>query len=143
MRYYELLVSIFEKEIGNIIEERRIENDFGRVYDAKFLYQDKIVVRIMFVEIEENMWVIHHELSKEDLTLLKKILYLCQRIERIGNTKSSSIQLSGDLQDVQQQHMLITMIKCRLQNFINLFTLFKTPGLKPHNIEKKILTTST
>ncbi|NMD68715.1 hypothetical protein HHO41_00335 [Bacillus sp. DNRA2] len=126
MRYYELLVSIFTKEIGYLIEETRIENKFASILAAEFLYQNKIYVKIIFIEIEPEVWVIHHELSREDHTLLKKMGYWCERISRIGNTKHVTILLSEDIQDVLRQNAITTKIKCSIQNFLNLFPLFNT-----------------
>ncbi|WP_147535805.1 hypothetical protein [Bacillus marasmi] len=129
MRYYELLVAIFEKEIGHLIEENRFHNEFGGVLTAKFLYQNRICVSMMFVEIKKGVWVIHHDFSMEEPFLLKKVLYLCERIERIGDTKRTTILLSEDLQDVKRQNIITTIIKAGIQNFFNLFTLFVSPVL--------------
>lgn len=140
MKYYHLLVSIFEKEIGNLIEEKIVENGMGGVLSAEFIYQNKINVKIIIIEVEEGTWVIHHELSREDPILLKKVGYLCGRIQRIGDTKQISILLSEDLQDVQQQNIFTTTIKCGLQNVLNLFTLFNAQAA---NERKSELTKTT
>lgn len=124
MRYFDLLVSIFTKEIGYLIEETRIENKSSSIFAAEFLYQNKIYVKIIFIEIEAGVWVIHHELSREDDTLLRKMGYWCERISRIGDTKHVTILLSEDIQDVLRQNIMTTKLKCSIQNLLNLLPLF-------------------
>lgn len=89
MKNIDLLISIFVKEAGPLkhVWESRISG----VYALEFIHK-KIILKILLIETEPNDWVIHHELSKENPFLLKKIVRLCERFQRIKD--SSDVKYS-------------------------------------------------
>ncbi|MBT2729511.1 hypothetical protein J7E63_21700 [Bacillus sp. ISL-75] len=131
MRNKDLIVSVFEKEIGPLKNERDSIYDNGSVYTFEFLHKSNITLRILLMEIKTNHWVIHHELSRENPFLLKRVVRTCERIQRIEETKFVSFSLSADLKDIQQERFLTTAVKCALQNGLNHLTLFRQDKEKP------------
>jgi hypothetical protein len=138
MKYLDFLISLFKKKIGPLVKEEHTSyqgND--RVIVLDFHYHNKIMVKIILMEIKPNRWVIHHECSRENPFLLIKVMRMCARIERIAESRHTSVNLSDDLKDVQEQSFLTTSIKCAIQNLLNCFTLFGGAKRKPIKLKLK------
>nr|WP_263324332.1 hypothetical protein [Neobacillus sp. Marseille-Q6967] len=115
----ELLVSIFKKELGGQkVEINHIYESQG-VLSFIFSYKNARTIKILLIETESNQWVIHHEVSKESPFLSKKIVQVCERVERIIGDKDLSISLSEDLIEIRKQPFIITALKSGLQNYLS------------------------
>lgn len=141
MDHKELLITIFEKEIGVLRGIREVKDSDSSLNAFEFDYKGKIDVRILLVMRTPNNWSIHHELSSESPILLKKIAYLCERFQRIKENKKTSISLSDDLLEIKQEMFIKTAIRSTLQNFLNrTFALFgetreKTSIIRNHSVK--------
>ncbi|MCQ6280029.1 hypothetical protein [Bacillus sp. EB600] len=131
MNNKELLVSLFEKEIGELHSE---SGDISSS-ELEFVYKGKITVKILLIETTPNHWFIYHDLSKENPFLLKKIARVCERIQRIKGNKNTTFRLSGDLVVIRKELFVKTAVKSAIQNvFTKHFTLFGDKQEKKENI---------
>jgi hypothetical protein len=142
MDHKELLITIFEKEIGVLRGVREVKDSDSSLNELEFDYKGKIDVKIFLVKRTANNWFIHHELSYENPFLLKKIAYLCERLQRIKESKNTSVILSDDLLEIKQETFVKTAVRSTLQNFLNgTFTLFgevKEKTIKIHSQSVKL-----
>jgi hypothetical protein len=142
MDHKELLITIFEKEIGVLRGVREVKDSDSSLNELEFDYKGKIDVKIFLVKRTPNDWFIHHELSYENPFLLKKIAYLCERLQRIKESKNTSVILSDDLLEIKQETFVKTAVRSTLQNFLNgTFTLFgdvKEKTIKIHSQSVKL-----
>lgn len=136
MKDIELLISKLEKDVGPIKEPPG--NDYMGIgfYSFEFIHNE-ITLKLLLIEAKPGNWVIHHELTKENPRLLKKIAGICERIQRIKEGKKISFSLSEDLQDIIGQSFLHTVIKSCIQNFLTKFCLFKDTEEKFLNVYNK------
>lgn len=136
MKDIELLISKLEKDVGPI-KETPANDDRGIGYYSFEFIHNEITLKILLIEAEPDNWVIHHELTKENPLLLKKIAGICERIQRIKEGKKVSFSLSEDLQEIIRQSFLHTAIKSCIQNFLMKFSLFKDTEEKFLNVYNK------
>jgi len=124
MNVKEILVIMFEKEIGDLKQESEIGTEDNKVYSLTFLHKNKITIKILLFQTDLTHWVIHHELSKEHHSLVKKIIRICGKIQRIKT--ENQLLLSKDLLEIGEGNFIKNFSKSILQNFLNKhFTLFK------------------
>jgi hypothetical protein len=124
MNVKEILVIMFEKDIGVLKQESKIGSESDIVYSLTFLHKNKISIKILLFQTDLSHWVIHHELSKEHPRLVKKIIRICAKIKRIKT--EDQLLLSKDLLEIQDGNFVKNLSKSILQNFMNKhFTLFK------------------
>lgn len=114
----ELLVSIFKKELGGQKVEIHDIYESEGVLSFLFSYKNATTIKILIIETDSNQWVVHHEVSKESPFLSKKIVQICERMERIIGDKALSISLSEDLTEIRKQPFIITALKSGLQNYL-------------------------
>ena len=142
MDHKELLITIFEKEIGVLRGVREVKDSDSSLNELEFDYKGKIDVKIFLVKRTPNNWFIHHELSYENPFLLKKIAYLCERLQRIKESKNTSVILSDDLLEIKQETFVKTAVRSTLQNFLNgtfpLFGEVKEKTIKIHSQSVKL-----
>ncbi len=120
----DIIISVFEKEFGPLKIEHGSNYENAGVYAFDFINKNKITLKILLIETETNHWVINHEFSKENPFFLRKVVRICERIQRINDDKYGSFSLSAELKDVQKEMFLTTAIKCAIQNRLNHLTLF-------------------
>ena len=126
MKKKELLISMFEKDIGPLKEQN--EKGFGSdvVHSFVFVHKKKITLNVLLYEMEPTHWVIHHDLSREKFSLSRKMVRICERMQRIVADTDISFSLSGDLEAIQKEFFLKTALKGMLQNYVTgRFTIFK------------------
>jgi hypothetical protein len=124
MSVKEMLVIMFEKDIGVLKQESEIGSEDSIVYSLTFLHKNKITIKILLFQTDLTHWVIHHELSKEHHRLVKKIIRVCTKIKRIKT--EDQLLLSKDLLEIQKENFIKNFSRSILQNFLNKhFTLFK------------------
>jgi hypothetical protein len=137
MDHKELLITIFEKEVGVLRGIREVNDGYISLYELEFDYKGKSDVKIILMKRNPNHWFIHHDLSYEDPFLLKKIAYLCDRFQRIKD-----VSLSDDLLEIKQEWFIKTAVRSVLQNLLNgTFTLFgeaKEKTIKIHSQTVKL-----
>jgi hypothetical protein len=137
MNLREVLILIFEKEIGLLRSERVMKVGDSKTYELVFVYKGINLLKVLLIEITTNKWFIYHDLSKENPILLRKIVYLCERIKRIKESNNTSFTLSGELLDVEHETFVKTVLKCTMQNLFNNFTLFRDVQTTKINIQHK------
>ena len=121
----ELLIAIFKKEIGGLRGEREINYGDSSTMELEFIYKGKITVKILLIETTPNNWFMYHDLSKENPFLLKKIVKISERIQRIKENKNTAFTLSEDLVEIKKEWFVKTAVKSGLQNFFTkYFILF-------------------
>lgn len=124
MNVKEMLVIMFEKDIGVLKQESEIGSEDSLVYSLTFLHKNKITIKILLFQTDLTHWVIHHELSKEHPRLVKKIIRICTKIKSIKT--EDQFLLSKDLLEIQEGNFIKNFSRSILQNFLNKhFTLFK------------------
>jgi hypothetical protein len=123
----DLIVTMFQKEIG--VLKKQSENDYGNqfLYSWTFLHKkSNTLVKILLLRPNDNLWVLHHELSIENPFVLKKVAAVCGRLQTLLSGKSSKIELSQDLEEIRNESILTTMIKSSIhQLLLRKFVLFK------------------
>jgi hypothetical protein len=125
MNNNEIVISIFEKELGGLKNKREMKSGDSSTIELEFGYKGKMTVQILLIEATPNHWFIYHDLSKENPFLLKKIVQACERIQRIKENKDTSFTLSEDLDEIKKDTFVKTAMKSILQNFFTkYFTLF-------------------
>jgi hypothetical protein len=124
MNIKELVVIMFEKEIGVLKHESEYGSENNIIHSLTFLHKNKLSIKILLLEIEKNQWVIHHDLSRENPILSKKIVRICEKIQRIKSEKQFG--LSRELIEIQGDSFIILFFKSVLQNlFAKHFIIFK------------------
>jgi hypothetical protein len=142
MDHKELLITIFEKEVGVLRGIREVNDGYSSLYELEFDYKGKIDVKIVLIKRNSNHWFIHHDLSYENPFLLKRIAYICERLQRIKENKTTAISLSDDLLEISQETFIKTAVRCTLQNLLNqtvpLFGEAREKTIKIHSQSVKL-----
>jgi hypothetical protein len=142
MDHKELLITIFEKEVGVLRGIREANDGSSSLCELEFDYKGKIDVKVVLIKRNPTHWFIHHDLSYENPFLLKKIAYICERLQRIKENKTTAISLSDDLLEIRQEMFIKTAVRSTFQNLLNrTFTLFgeaKEKTLKIHSQSVKL-----
>ena len=132
----EMLISLFIKGIGELQNTQEKEYGENTIHTLNFLYKNKINVKLILFELENNCWIVHHDVSRENPILLKKIAHSCERIQRIKGDNDISIILSDELEIIKNELFIKTAVKSFIQNILlsEQFTVFGSKGLKiQHN----------
>jgi hypothetical protein len=138
MDHKELLITIFQKEVGVLRGIHEANDGYSSLYELEFDYNGKIDVKIVLIQRNPNHWFIHHDLSYENPFLLKKIAYICERLQRIKESKTTTISLSDDLLEIAQETFIKTAVRSTLQNLLNrTCTLFGEVSEKPIKIHRQ------
>lgn len=138
----ELIISIFENKVGPLRSKREKNYRDCSIIEFEFNYKDKIDLQILLIENTPHHWFLHHNLTFENPFLLKEIAYLCERIQRIKDNKKTSLKISDDLKEINEEMFIKTAIRSLLQNLLNkTFTMFGNNLEKPlkiHNPNIKV-----
>ena len=139
MNIKEMLILIFKKDIGILKRERKTEYGEGTVHTLEFVYKNKITIKILLFELDHNRWVVHHELSKENPFLLKRIARACNRIQRLRKDENSILLLSNELMVIKTEMFIKTAFKSSIQNLLSKHTLFSAPHTNVKSHQQKQL----